>query len=124
MNPGAAAGWTGGANGSHARPAMKHRDSDLGKTHTGAKQLFGDETEACEDMLEAVTGVRSSTDPGQAGLPDSCVGAMLRRMCSQPHLVLLQWATGKQLGNVIAAPSYCKKRIEKRAVAKVGDDAA
>ena len=153
--------------------AAKRRHSELGKIHIGAKQLFGDDREAYEDMLEAVTGVRSSAGLDQAGrrtviehlkscgaefrparksglkrnppapppetarqirkvramladdgLPDSYAEAILQRMCSHPHRVPLQWATGKQLGNVIAALSYRKKRMAKRAAAKVGDDAA
>ena len=153
--------------------AVKLRHSELGKIHIGAKQLFGDDREAYEDMLEAVTGVRSSAGLDQAGrraviehlkscgaefrparksglkrnppapppetarqirkvramladdgLPDSYAEAILQRMCSHPHRVPLQWASSKQLGNVIAALSYRKKRMEKRAEAKVGDDAA
>ena len=49
------------------------------------------------------------------GLPDAYAEAILRRMCSHSHRVPLQWASSKQLGNVIAALSYRKKRTEKRA---------
>ena len=49
------------------------------------------------------------------GLPDSYAEAILQRMCSHPHRVPLQWASSKQLGDVIAAVSYRKKRIEQRA---------
>ena len=149
--------------------AAKRRRSELAKIHIGAKQLFGDDREAYEDMLEEVTGARSSAGLDQAGrgaviehlkacgakfrparksglkrnppepppetkrqirkiramladdgLPDSYAEAILQRMCSHPHRVPLQWANGKQLGNVIAALNYRKKRIEKRAAAEVG----
>lgn len=144
--------------------AAKRRRSELAKIHIGAKQLFGDDREAYEDMLEEVTGKRSSAGLDQAGrqtviehlkscgakfrparksglkrippepppetarqirkiramladdgLPDSYAEAILQRMCSPSHRVPLQWANGKQLGNVIAALNYRKKRMEKRA---------
>ena len=144
--------------------AAKRRRSELAKIHIGAKQLFGDDREAYEDMLEEVTGKRSSAGLDQAGrraviehlkscgakyrparksglkrnppepppetarqirkiramladngLPDSYAEAILQRMCSYSHRVPLQWATGKQLGHVIAALNYRKKRIRKRA---------
>ncbi|MDE0125354.1 MAG: regulatory protein GemA [Bryobacterales bacterium] len=149
--------------------SAKRRRSELAKIHIGAKQLFGDDREAYEDMLEEVTGKRSSAGLDQAGrraviehlkscgakyrparksglkrnppepppetarqirkiramladdgLPDSYAEAILQRMCSHSHRVPLQWATGKQLGNVIAALNYRKKRIRKRAAAKGG----
>jgi len=49
------------------------------------------------------------------GLPDTYAEAIPQRMCSHPHRVPLQWASSKQLGNVIAALSYRKRRIERRA---------
>ncbi len=51
------------------------------------------------------------------GLPDSYAEAILQRMCSHLHRVPLQWASSEQLGKVIAALSYRKKRIERRAAA-------
>ena len=48
------------------------------------------------------------------GLPDSYAETILQRMCSHPHRLPLQWASSKQLGDVIASLSYRKKRIEKR----------
>ena len=137
--------------------ARRHRRSELAKIHIGAKRLFGDDREAYEDMLEAVTGVHPSASLDQAGrlascgaefrparksglkrdppepppetarqickigampvddgLPDSYAEAILKRICSHLHHVPLQWANGKQLGNVIAALAYRKKRMEKR----------
>ena len=54
------------------------------------------------------------------GLPDAYAEAILQRMCSHPHPVPLQWASSKQLGDVIAALSYRKKRMEKRAAREAG----
>lgn len=149
--------------------SAKRRRSELAKIHIGAKQLFGDDREPYEDMLEEVTGNRSSAGLDQSGrvaviehlkscgakyrparksglkrnppepppetarqirkiramlaedgLPDSYAEAILQRMCSHPHWVPLQWASGKQLGNVIAALNYRKKRMRKRAAAGGG----
>ena len=47
--------------------AAKRRRSELAKFHVGAKQLFGDDREADEDILEAGTTVRSSAGLDQAG---------------------------------------------------------
>ena len=49
------------------------------------------------------------------GLPDAYAEAILKRQCSHPHGVPLQWVSSKQLGNVIAALAYRKKRMAKRA---------
>ena len=43
------------------------RQRELAKIHIGAKQLCGDDREAYEDMLEAITGARSSKGLDQAG---------------------------------------------------------
>ena len=43
------------------------RRRELAKIHIGAKQLCGDDREAYEDMLEAITGQRSSKGLSQAG---------------------------------------------------------
>ena len=43
------------------------RQRELAKIHIGAKQLCGGDREAYEDMLEAVTGARSSKGLDQAG---------------------------------------------------------
>ena len=48
-------------------------------------------------------------------LPDAYAEAILRRQCSHPHRVPLQWARSEQLGKVIAALAYRKKRMAKRA---------
>ena len=51
------------------------------------------------------------------GLPDAYAEGVLKQMCSHPHRVPLQWASSEQLGKVIAALAYRKKRIERRAAA-------
>ena len=43
------------------------RQRELAKIHMGARQLCGDDREAYEDVLEAVTGQRSSKGLDQAG---------------------------------------------------------
>lgn len=54
------------------------------------------------------------------GLPDAYAEAILKRQCSHPHRVPLQWADGEQLRNVIAALAYRKKRMAKRAGEEAG----
>ena len=56
-------------------------------------------------------------------LPDSYAEAILQRMCSHSHRVPLQWASSEQLGKVIAALSYRKRRIERRAAAGTAESA-
>lgn len=48
------------------------------------------------------------------GLPDAYAEAILKRQCSHPHRVPLQWANSEQLRGVIAALAKRKERIEKR----------
>lgn len=55
------------------------------------------------------------------GLPDAYAEAILQRMCSHPHRVPLQWASSKQLSDVIAALSYRNKRIARRVSLKKGE---
>jgi len=54
------------------------------------------------------------------GLPAAYAEGILQRMCSHPHRVPLQRATSKQLSGVIAALTYRKKRMEKRAATEAG----
>ncbi len=54
------------------------------------------------------------------GLPDAYAEAILKQMCSHPHRVPLQWTSSHQLGKVIAALTYRKKRIERRSAAGGG----
>ena len=42
-------------------------------------------------------------------------------MCSHLHRVPLEWASSEQLGKVIAALSYRKKRMQQRAGRKAAD---
>ena len=55
------------------------------------------------------------------GLPDAYAEAILKQMCSHPHRVPLEWASSEQLGKVIAALSYRKKRMQQRAGRKAAD---
>lgn len=51
----------------------------------------------------------------EAELPDAYAEAILKRQCSHPHRVPLQWANSEQLRGVIAALANRKKRIDERA---------
>ena len=146
------------------------RRAQLAMIHIAAKQLFGDDKEAYRDVVEQVTGKRSSGEldadgrrsliehlesrgamsaparksglkrnppappPGtelqirkiramlaEAELPDAYAEAILKRQCSHPHRVPLQWASSDQLRGVIAALANRKKRIDKRAAGRAGD---
>ncbi len=48
------------------------------------------------------------------GLPDAYAEAILKRQCSHPHRVPLQWADSEQLRKVIAALAYRKRRMARR----------
>ena len=48
------------------------------------------------------------------GLPDAYAERILRRQCSHPHRVPLQWANSEQLRGVIAALASRAKRQEKK----------
>ena len=48
------------------------------------------------------------------GLPDAYAEGILRRQCSHPHRVPLQWANSEQLRGVIAALAERAKRQEKK----------
>ena len=53
-------------------------------------------------------------------LPDAYAEAILKQMCLHPHRFPLQRASSEQLGKVIAALSYRKKRVDRRAAQKTG----
>lgn len=50
----------------------------------------------------------------EAGLPDAYAEGILRRQCSHPHRVPLQWANSEQLRGVIAALAGHAKRRERK----------
>ena len=121
------------------------RQSELAKIHIGKKQLFDDGGDY-RDMLKACgaefrparkSGLkrnRPAPPPeterqirkiramlAEDGLPDAYAEAILKQMCSHPHRVPLEWASSEQLGKVIAALSYRKKRMQQRAGRKAAD---
>ena len=54
------------------------------------------------------------------GLPDSYAEGILRRIFKHEHRVPLTWAKPPELGKVIAALEYRRRRLEKRAAAAGG----